>query len=417
MNQQTDMREDRFDKFVFYACVIDCMFLPYVWFISIPYTLPLLYLWVIRRYHNIAVLKEFKVFAAMFFIMLFSTMLGLITAPQHLYRNLVYLLLFTSMFLYYFLFSYYLRTNASFQLKKILIIFMIFVVALAVIYNLDKALYQEFKLLWNRRSGISINETLYEGYVGYRYAFIWMDANNIAYMMNALLLYLWCNEKTSLLLKVCSVLSLFFILISCMSSGGLVSFIVAMFLYLLIKLQDMFQKKKRKEKFLLHPLDLFLYVALLLSLILILPRIPRFMETSVALEAMERFRNNSGESRFLIWEYILDNVNFFEYILFGRGGVTLINKMEYPPHNGHFYWILAYGFISYLQFMYLVFRKRKGTSFRRYVWIVPIFIGFTINVMLGEIKMMGIVLLLVVCTVVGKNNRADVPITSRDTES
>ena len=93
----------------------------------------------------------------------------------------------------------------------------------------------------------------------------------------------------------------------------------------------------------------------------------------------------------------MQHVDFWEYLLIGKGGVTLVDGVSYAPHNGHLYLILNYGFIAYFIFMYLVFRKRAGQTLETYIWILPIFIGFSINVMLGEIKLMGVVMLLLVC--------------------
>jgi len=75
-----------------------------------------------------------------------------------------------------------------------------------------------------------------------------------------------------------------------------------------------------------------------------------------------------------------------------------VDGSKFSPHNGHFYWILGYGFISYVLFMYLIFRKRKRTGLKQYIWVLSILIGFTVNILLGEIKMMGIVMLLVACS-------------------
>lgn len=394
--KQLNRNDDMFDKFVFHACLIDSFFLPYVWFISIPYTIPLLYLWLIKRFERIAGRKEFKLFLVMLVLMAFSTLLGLLTAPQYLERNMVYLFQFTSMFLYYFLFVDYIE-RFPLNAKKYLIIFILFVIVLAVLFNVDKSLYHNVKLIWNRRSGISINERLYEDYVGYRYSFVWMDPNNIAYMMNAVILFLWCNEKVGFFLKAFSLLSLVFVLISSMSNGGFITFGVIALLYLFAQIYSI-RKKKESERYHIRVIDLFLFVITVIIIVLIIPKIPEYLKTGIALESLERIRNNTGESRFVIWRYIIKQVDFMRYVILGRGGVTIVNGESMAPHNGHLYWLLGYGLIAYLIFMYLVFWKRRITPLKRYLWIIPIFIGFTINVMLGEIKMMGIVFLLIACS-------------------
>jgi len=130
----------------------------------------------------------------------------------------------------------------------------------------------------------------------------------------------------------------------------------------------------------------------------IVQQIPNYLATGVAMESFERISSNSGDSRFIIWQTVIQSVNFLEFIVIGKGGVTLVDGLKFAPHNGHFYWILGYGFIAYFIFMYLVFRKRKVTSLIKYIWIIPILIGFTVNVLLGEIKMMSIIMLLIACS-------------------
>ncbi|MGO5052620.1 hypothetical protein ACTQ6A_08905 [Lachnospiraceae bacterium LCP25S3_G4] len=387
---------EKFDKVVFYICLIDMFFLPYVWFISILYTMPIVYYWSIRRNKYLIKNKEYKLFLIMLLTMGISTLYSYILAPQYAYKNTTYMIQFTSMLLYYFLFTYYID-KYSFQLKNILLFFILFVVVLAVFYNIDKHLYNQLVLLWNNRSGVSINEITYVNFIGYRFSFIWMDANNIAYMMDAIVLYLWCNEKITFTTKLFTLISLLFVLISCMSNGGFLAFFIGASLYLIVELIDLVKKK--------FPVKIKITVAKLLLLYITvivvgytISKIPSYLETSVALEAFQRLQNNNGDSRIRIWNYVLEHVTLWKYVLFGRGGVTLIDNLKYSPHNGHLFFILDYGFLFYTCFMYLFFRKRKITSIKKYIWIIPLFIGFTINVMVGEIKLMGIMMILIACS-------------------
>ena len=393
-------KESSFDKIVFYICIIDCLFLPYIWFVSIPYSMPLLMFWFIRKLkissNEFQYKTEYKLFVVLFILMTLSTILSFILAPQYAYKNIVFLILYTAMFLYYFMFLYYVD-KYEFKIKNFVILFIIFVVILAIIFNYDKAFYHNVSLFWNLRSGISINDTLYEDYVGYRYTFIWMDANNIGYMMNAIVLYLWCNEKTSFFIKIFSLFSLLFVLVSCMSNGGFLSFGIGFSVYAIVKIFD-FLKGRHNKKYKITPVNLILFLITLFALYKIIPQIPNYLASGVAMESFERISSNSGDSRFIIWQTVIQSVNFLEFIVIGKGGVTLVDGLKFAPHNGHFYWILGYGFIAYFIFMYLVFRKRKVTSIIKYIWIIPILIGFTVNVLLGEIKMMSIIMLLIACS-------------------
>lgn len=389
-------KEEYFDKFVFYVCVIDLLFLPYVWFITVPYSLPIILIWLLRRYSNIKQNKEFLLFKVMFAFMIISTVYSILVTPEYSYKNIVYLIQFTCMFIYYFMYLDYLA-RYNFRAKYILVAFMLFVVILAIVFNMDKSLYHNIKLFWNLRSGISTFGKTKEGFEGYRYSFIWMDDNNVGYMMNALVLYLWCNEKSNFLIKICSLCSLLLVLISCMSNGAVIAFGISIGLYLITTIIRINRTNKNK-KYLITPLKIFLALASIIIIYVIINKIPDYMNTSIVRESLERMNGNSGESRIMIWRQIISKVNFLEYILIGKGGITIVDGYPVAPHNGHLYWILAYGFISYVIFMYLVFWKRKITKFREYIFMIPILFGFTINVLLGELKMMGIILLLIACS-------------------
>lgn len=382
-------KEENFDKFVFYFCVIDHLFLPYVWFVSIPYSLPVILLWFIRRYKYFKHIKEYSAFIVLLALMAISTFYSIVVTPGYIYKNMVYFILFTAMFLYYFMFTWYL-SKYIFYGKYFIIAFLIFVVIFAVLFNIDKSLYYNIRLIWNRRSGIGIDEPI----LGSRYSFIWMDANNIAYMVNSLVLYLWCNEKSNFLVKISSVIALIYILISCMSNGGFITFFIGVFLYLITTI--VMKRVKVKDKIIrLTPIKIILSLVAIFVLSIGISKIPEYLETNVVKESLNRLDNNSGDSRVAIWINIVDKVNFSQYMFLGKGGVTLVDGEVIAPHNGHIYWILAYGFISYIIFMYLIFRKRKTIKIREYIFMIPILFGFTINVLLGETKMMCIIMLFI----------------------
>ncbi|WP_342539065.1 hypothetical protein MKY15_04030 [Sporosarcina sp. FSL K6-1540] len=388
-----------FDKFVFWSCIIDILFLPYFNLVAIPYSMPLIIYWFFTRNKYFKNDKEFKLFIILFGIMCMSTLVGFLLAPQYAYNSMTYLIIFTSLILYYFMFVNFVN-KYSFNLKKLLIGFIVVVVIFAGFYYIDKNLYQFFKTIWNFKSSIFV-ENAYEGLVGYRFSFIWQDPNNIGYMMNAIVLYLWCNEKINSFTKVFTFFALIFVLVASMSNGGFLALGISIVIYFLVSILQVFGKKKFNIKIRINLMNMFLFIGSFLLIIYIIPKIPEFLQTSTALESFERIENNSGESRFIIWSNIINNLDFIDYIVLffvGSGGIALIDGIKINPHNGHFYWILSYGFISYLIFMYLVFRKRKITPLKKYIWIIPVFIGFTVNVMIGESKLTAIILLLVACS-------------------
>ena len=61
---------------------------------------------------------------------------------------------------------------------------------------------------------------------------------------------------------------------------------------------------------------------------------------------------------------------------------------------GHIYWIGMYGVPAYLIFMWLMFKKNVNRNISDYVWIIPFFVAFTMNIAVGEFKWMAIYLML-----------------------
>ena len=65
---------------------------------------------------------------------------------------------------------------------------------------------------------------------------------------------------------------------------------------------------------------------------------------------------------------------------------------------GHLYLIGMYGVIAYVCCMKIFFGRFGNQKRRDYVWIIPFFIGFTMNICIGEYKWLAIYLLmLAVC--------------------
>jgi len=56
--------------------------------------------------------------------------------------------------------------------------------------------------------------------------------------------------------------------------------------------------------------------------------------------------------------------------------------------------IYNYGMISYVVFMYIIFRIRKGTPLEKQFFMVPLLIGFTVNVGIIEPRFVNILALL-----------------------
>ena len=290
------------------------------------------------------------------------------------------------------MFRYYLDEH-SVNIKSYLLLFCVFVVSFCAIYNVDKSLYIQIIHFWNPR-GLSSTASLYTNLIGYRYSFLWMDPNNIAYMFVGIIAFIITNEKTEMLTNIILIIGLTFVLISAMSSGGFLSAGIEVAVLVIFR----FMRKAKRGRFLVVKMSSFITLCLSPAIVYGAKRIWDFYSQSlIAIESFERISGNSADSRLEIWNRILNQTNFFLYILIGFGGVTYVAGRPQKPHNGHLYIILAFGFIAYFIFLYIVFRKRHITPLYNYIWIISVFLGFTANVLVGEVKLSAVIMLLAAC--------------------
>lgn len=391
-------KQEKFDRFVFYFCLIDILFLPYAFFMAISYSFFVLIPWLFIRFNSL--IKTERLFQWYLFfsiLVVISSLLGGLLNGV-LSDNISRAIQIIQIVGYYFLFSYNLN-RYSVNIKQYLLWFAGFVVAFCVLYNLDKELYTGVIHFWNPR-GMTAITAQYYALNGYRFSFLWMDPNNIAYLYVSLVAFLLTNEKTGFWQKIGLVISMIFVLISTMSSGGRVALVIEGIVLGVVA----FEKKINRVTRTITVKKTSLYWAILLLVLspLIIKTMTEllgwYVQTDVAVESMNRVDNNTMDSRVAIWTRIIQNANFFEYLLIGYGGSTFLDGVAIKPHNGHFYMIMAFGFIAYFIFLYIVFRKRRITPLMNYVWIVAVFLGFTVNVLVGEVKLSALILLMVACS-------------------
>ena len=128
-----------------------------------------------------------------------------------------------------------------------------------------------------------------------------------------------------------------------MSNGGILTFAVGMGMLLSLAILKVIQVIVATHSFYVSKKSIVLVpVVLVIVGILAYKYLPDFMNTRVATAAFERVEGNSADSRLAIYAYILQNVNFLEYSIFGHGVRTLVEGVAIKPHNVHFYYILVY---------------------------------------------------------------------------
>tara|TARA_R110002110_G_scaffold100054_9_gene255320 strand:+ start:241 stop:756 length:516 start_codon:yes stop_codon:yes gene_type:complete len=116
--------------------------------------------------------------------------------------------------------------------------------------------------------------------------------------------------------------------------------------------------------------------------------------TEVFQVAYERFMMSDADSRFSRWEKVLYLDNWVKTVLIGDGGTIVLQGQDYRPHNGHLHVLLSFGILAYIAFVSLFFKLKNYRKWKRYIFLVVLFIGFTVNVGIYEYRFAGIWVIL-----------------------
>lgn len=384
LNATTKPQINNIDKLVFLMCVMDILFLPYIRVVSASISMIVLPIWYIFNLKKIKLTSEFKLFLLLASLVVLSVALSTSAYPMLLKSNITNSAILIYGFLYYFFYKYYFESNSNTSLKKLLSWYVLFGFTLATVYLVSPNLYFQVRSFWSM-SGEVIEIT--DSLVIHRFTSTFSDPNNAAVVFVSVMAFLLLSKKTSFLKSILLMGATALILIAAMSSTGFILFGLTILFYFAWLL---FTKKftRFKKSTLLYMAIIFFLLPFILVFIYI------FLGSDVAQMSLERVAGNSADSRFLIWKELLSRESIFSYILYGMGGTVVIDGYIFKPHNGHLHLIYSYGMIVYAIFISIFFRKRKNTSLSSYFFLVPFFLGFTMNVGIYEPRFMFILALL-----------------------
>lgn len=376
----------RFDKFICYLCLFDVLFFPYIRIFSASLSMLILPIWFLIHLHKIRITFEPQLFILFFYMAVSSILLSALFYPGYLGSNLVQFVILMYGFLYYFFFKFYFD-QLIIPLKNILMAYLILMFLLAVIYIIEPSRYFEMRAFWTMSGqAIQINDSL----VIHRFTGIFSDPNNAAVAYVGIYVYLFYNTHLTGLQSSILLLFVTIMVLSTMSSTGLILLILTIGLFVLRMIRSINPQKRMKVGSVLF---VIIFGPALLVLLFYLS--PLFFSTEVGETSLERLIQNSADSRISIWKNLLKKNSIFKYILQGTGGTILVDGVSYKPHNGHLHLIYNYGLIVYLIFLSIFFKVRKGVKFHYYLFLIPFFLGFTINVGIYEVRFINLLALLV----------------------
>lgn len=168
------------------------------------------------------------------------------------------------------------------------------------------------------------------------------------------------------------------------SNGGIIMLLLVLSLQIIFKFLYLIKSRININK--------ILFMLFLLALLILIYRYTSLYKyiynnyIRITLERASYYSSSSG-GRFD------DLVNSFKYLepfmlILGSGNEGFASEI------GHIYWIGMYGGISYLIFMYIMFRVKLNKNYKKFIWMIPFFVGFTMNIAIGEYKWMAIYLFL-----------------------
>jgi len=371
--------------------ILDVLFFPYLHIVVFPLSGIFILLW---SFTNVSIIKSSSFYNAILIcvlIMIFSTIFGCVYNSSYgvASDNIKRLIQYTIAFLYFFYFTWALDIYRL-NVKRIMIIFVLFVVVFAVLFQTNLSVYSKITVFFNK--GNTYNQSMgTDIWSTFRFNFIWTDPNNIAYAISGIVFFLVTCFDCKLYEKIILFISNLFILVSSMSSGGWITFGICLIFYSLF---EIFKKKKMINRF--NVTALFLNFVAIVTIILLFYNgvFDKILQSEIVQAALDRLENNE-ESRTEIWLRILNGDNIFKYILWGKGDTLIVNGVKRAAHSGHLYWVYAYGFVSYFIFIkayfYLGFK-----NVWRYITIIPFFLCFTMNTMVGEQKLL-LLFIFIIC--------------------
>lgn len=375
-------------KLIFWFVTIDLFFMPYYNFMAVTISAPILMIWVLFHLQDYLRGKEACALLILILSMMGSTFLGLFwdsSVLRYPTDNRTTILRFIQYFLcfgYYFYYKRYFAKNRI-NLSKVIFVAVIYITFFAVLFMLFPRQYGELKIRINPADNHTRRYLANE--VIYRFNYLWTDPNNIAYLLDGLVFFYVLDKKNTMRNKIIITVLASISILATASNGGMLT--LAMVFACLLFMQIIAGNRIKTRAI------ATIIVAMIIGLLILrFTNIGSYVNNNLVMKLTNRFnlyRASSNVSGGRLHDLFV-SFQYFNpvFLLIGSG------KEGFTSENGHMYWICMYGLPSYLAFMYVCFAKYKRVRWIKYIWILPFFVCFTINIGIGEFKLMSILLML-----------------------
>lgn len=378
--------EDKFDSVCFNLILFDIFFVPlFPWF-SVSVSLPVIIYWYFRRKRVTAFEPERNGFAIIVFLMAISTIFSLIGFDGSLYQtdfvtSFKRFVQYITSFWYFFFFLYFFVKYKR-QINNIVLFEIIYITLYALLYSFNQDAFVQLKQVlcpfdpqtkrWLDGGILSV----------YRFNYLLADPNNVAYAVTGLSLFYLIEEKISTLKKYIVLACLAYILLCTMSFGGIgVAIVLILYLYIFTD-----RMRSSSSAVIVGLCALVIIGGFVVSYI---DYFAGIIESGIG-QRQELYGNEGMAGGGGRWDDLLTGLGKFNplFLIIGSGQEGFVTEI------GHIYVWYMYGLPVYIYFMRIFFSKRKKQSLTEYLPIIPFFVGFTMNIAIGEQKFLLLLLLI-----------------------
>lgn len=211
------------------------------------------------------------------------------------------------------------------------------------------------------------------------------DPNNFACLMAAVVAFVIFRQPEKLMQNIGILLLASISIVASMSVTGIASFFFVVAIYATFA--------RFRGQLATRVILKLLFALMLPVLFLILYQI--FQDHPVIQFSLQRVLDSSGDSRIAKLAILADADRVISALIIGEGGVIIWNGERFSPHIGHIYILLGYGLPAYVLFLFVFFPVSSRASLGLAVFLIPIFLGFSMNVGIYEPRFAGLWALLV----------------------
>lgn len=381
-------RSARLDRAVFYLCLADLMFLPYLTVLHSSVSLLVLPLWLAYRAGRLWAFQEFRVFLFVTALVFANLLVAVafrsgsdaadLIGVEGLYSGIVNSVILLYMFGVYLMARYVFLHNAV-DLQSWLVAYLLFVGGLAVLFYVDAQSYFSVRSFWTMGgTQIEFDE---QGH-WHRFTGTLSDPNNAAVVVSAVLAFLLVNYRVRSLLALLATVLVVIIVAATMSRAGMVAAGIVLTGY----------GAWVSFRYLSKGLVIRFVGFWLMGAGVLFVSFYTVAGTEVGRLLLSRVGESAG--RLDRWVALLELERIVHAVFFGQGGVVLGEGGVTKPHNGHFHLIFGFGLFVYLYFIYVFFRLRSR-RLSKYLFVVPLLLGFTVNVGIYEPRFAGLMAVMV----------------------